>query len=396
MVGERSLQGHRTQLVEDLIARRALWSEPVRQAFLAVSRHPFVPGTPVDEAYRVDRAIPTHLDERGVSISSSSAPAIMAIMLEMLAVAPGQRVLEIGAGTGYNAALLSHLVGEAGAVTSLDIDEEVAREASCHLLEVGASGVEVLRKDGWLGEARNAPFDRIIATVECWDISPHWVRQLTEGGVLVLPLALGPGLTMAVAFEKVGQSLQSMSMAYCGFMPLRGPHAGPDNRTLVSRWDATVADRREESRWLAVVAEATPERCDTLRALLAGGVTRRMAAPRLVSGWNVRLVLEEPDPLHLFEIGGTSPRNAVGLFDSDQRSLALVEGESIVSFGAETCLERVVDRLTTGEPSDLRGLEITATPNLIDHESAVLLRRPHFDLAVQGLHSDGGARVTDE
>jgi hypothetical protein len=86
----------------------------------------------------------------------------------------------------------------------------------------------------------------------------------------------------------------------------------------------------------------------------------------------------------------------VGLFDSDRRSLALVEGESIVSFGAETCLERVVDRLTTGEPSDLRGLEITATPNLIDHESAVLLRRPHFDLAVQGLHSDGGARVTDE
>ena len=127
---ERSLQGHRRQLVEDLIARNALWSEPVRQAFLAVPRHPFVPRSPVDEAYRADRAIPTHFDERGVSISSSSAPTIMAIMLELLNAAPGQRVLEIGAGTGYNAALLSHLVGDAGTVTSIDIDEEVAREAS--------------------------------------------------------------------------------------------------------------------------------------------------------------------------------------------------------------------------------------------------------------------------
>ena len=233
-----------------------------------------------------------------------------------------------------------------------------------------------------MGEARNAPFERIIATVECWDISPHWHRQLTCGGVLVLPLALGPGLTLAVAFEKVGQSLESMSMAYCGFMPLRGPHAGPENRTLVSRWDAMVADRREESRWLAVVPEATPERCDALRELLAGGVTRRVAAPRLVAGWNVRLVLEEPDPIHLFEVGGAPPRNAMGLFDPDRRSLALVEGESIISFGAETCLERVVDRLTTGEPFDLRELEITATPSRPGGGGAALLRRPNIDLAL--------------
>ena len=176
----------------------------------------------------------------------------MAIMLELLDVAPGQRVLEIGAGTGYNAALLAHLVGQAGSVTSLDIDEEVAREASDHLAEVGAGDVEVHCTDGWLGEGRGAPFDRIIATVECWDISPHWVGQLKEGGVLVLPLALGPGLTMAVAFEKVGQVLTSTSMAYCGFMPLRGPHAAPENRTLVSRWEETTPGRREESTWLAV------------------------------------------------------------------------------------------------------------------------------------------------
>src|SRR6202020_1593510 len=188
-----------------------------------------------------DRAIPTHVDGRGVPVSSASAPTIMAVMLELLDLAPGQRVLEIGAGTGYNAALLARLVGEAGAVTSLDIDEQVAREAADHLAAVGAGSGAVPCTERWLGEDRAAPFDRISATVECWDISPHWFGQLREGGVLVLPLALGPGLTMAVAFEKVGQILTSTSMAFCGFMPLRGPHAGPENRTLVSRRGETIS-----------------------------------------------------------------------------------------------------------------------------------------------------------
>ena len=322
----------------------------------------------------------------------------MAIMLELLDVAPGQRVLEIGAGTGYNAALLAHLVGDAGTVTSLDIDEEVAREASDHLAKVGADEVEVRCTDGWLGESRGAPFDRIIATVECWDISPHWFDQLDEGGVLVLPLALGPGLTMAVAFEKVGQALTSTSMAYCGFMPLRGPHAGPASRTVVSRWDETAPRRQGETRWVAVFPDATQERADILRALLADGVTRTVAAPPLLAGWNVRLLLEEPDPIHLFEIAGTPPRNAVGLFDAAPGSLALVEGESITSFGADTCLERIIARVASGEPFDLLGLRITATPNqLSSHkEGVVLLSRPAFDLAIEGLNDDRADREIDE
>ena len=322
----------------------------------------------------------------------------MAIMLELLDVAPGQRVLEIGAGTGYNAALLAHLVGETGTVTTLDIDEEVVREASDHLAAVGANEVEVHCADGWLGESRGAPFDRIIATVECWDISPHWISQLDEGGALVLPLALGPGLTMAVAFVKVGQVLTSTSMAFCGFMPLRGPHAGPSSRTVVSRWDETTPRRQGETTWVAVFPDATQERGDLLRALLADGVTRTVAAPPLLAGWNVRLLLEEPDPIHLFEITNTPPRNAVGLFDAAQASLALVEGESITSFGADTCLERIAAGLTTGRPFDLRALRITATPNhLRSHkEGAVLLSRPAFDLAIEGLNSDTADRGNDE
>jgi protein-L-isoaspartate(D-aspartate) O-methyltransferase len=396
-VDESSTQRHLTQLVEDLVTRHALRSEPVRRAFLAVPRHAFVPGTPVNEAYSADRAIPTHVDGRGVPISSASAPAIMAVMLELLDLAPGQRVLEIGAGTGYNAALLARLVGEAGAVTSLDIDEQVAREASDHLAEVGAGAVVVHCTDGWLGELRSAPFERIIATVECWDISPHWFGQLSEGGVLVLPLALGPGLTMAVAFEKLGQVLTSRSMAYCGFMPLRGPHAGPESRTLVSRWDDTTLGRQVESRWVAAFPDATQERGDILRALLADGVNRTVPAPPLVAGWNVRLVLEEPDPIHLFAIGAAPPRNAVGLFDAARESLALVEGDSITSFGSDASLERIAARITTCEPFDLLTLRITAMPNQPNHdkEGVVLLSRPAFDLAIEGLGDQGPERPID-
>jgi protein-L-isoaspartate O-methyltransferase len=313
----------------------------------------------------------------------------MAIMLELLDVTPGQQVLEIGAGTGFNAALLAHLVGEQGSVISLDIDEEVAREASRHLAAAGVvEGVEILCRDGWLGDARGAPFDRIIATVECRDISPHWAGQLKDGGLLVLPLALGPGLTMAVAFQKVGHNLMSRSMAYCGFMPLRGPHAGPENRALVTRWDEKSSGPPGESKWLAVMPEATPARCDILQALFAGGSARALATPPLVAGWHVRLLLEERDPIHLFELGATPPRHAVGLFDADQRSLALVEGERINSFGTGTCLSRIVDCVSSGEALDLLALRITASQDRVSsrREGAAVLARPNFDLVVEGLH----------
>jgi len=109
-------------LVEQLKREGCITSAPVEAAFRAVRRHLFLPGTPLDQVYR-DEAIPTKR-ERGVPISSSSQPAIMAVMLEQLGLRPGQRVLEVGAGTGYNAALMSHIVGAGGRVVTVDIDGE--------------------------------------------------------------------------------------------------------------------------------------------------------------------------------------------------------------------------------------------------------------------------------
>jgi protein-L-isoaspartate(D-aspartate) O-methyltransferase len=142
---------HLEGLVDQLRERGVIRSDRVARAFAATPRHRFLPPMQLERAYRIDEAIPTHFDEAGVPISSSSAPVIMAVMLEMLEIEPGQRVLEVGAGTGYNAAVMGHLVGQDGSVTSIDIDPVVTAEAAANLDEVGGGGVHIVTGDGWLG-----------------------------------------------------------------------------------------------------------------------------------------------------------------------------------------------------------------------------------------------------
>jgi protein-L-isoaspartate(D-aspartate) O-methyltransferase len=185
----------------------------------------------VADAY-ADEAVAVQFTE-GVATSSASQPSMMAIMLEQLDLRPGPRVLEIGAGTGYNAALMSRIVGPAGMVTAVDIDEELVDRAAVHLASARVYGVELVAGDGAHGYPPGAPYDRIVLTVGSDDVQPEWVAQLAPGGRLLLPLAVrGSQLSVALDLGPDGV-LRCDSVRSCAFIRLRGAAASTDVSRMV-------------------------------------------------------------------------------------------------------------------------------------------------------------------
>ena len=240
-------RAHRRALVKSLQREGTLQSARVAEAFLSVPREAFVPGLPLDEVYQPAEAIVVKRVD-GATVSSASAPEVIALMLEQLDPRPGDRVLEIGAGTGYNAALLSYLVGEQGSVVSVDIDEEMVRNAREHLVESGVDRVEVVHADGALGNPDGSSCDRIILTAASSDIAPAWWQQLARPhGRLVMPLTLR-GLQRCVAFSRDdGDSLVCRSLRMCAFITMRGAlsvDTDPAPRYVNGRW---VANGDEQS-----------------------------------------------------------------------------------------------------------------------------------------------------
>ncbi len=215
-------------LIDQVKSNGHIHTARVEAAFRAIPRHLFLPDKPSAEVYR-DQAIAIQ-SINGQVVSSSSQPTIMAIMLEQLQLQPGQRVLEIGTGTGYNAALMAHIVGTTGEVVTIDIDEDIVEAARKHLTNAGFGDVHVICADGGLGYPDAAPYDRIILTVNAADITPAWRTQLKPQGRLLLPLVLR-GPQASIAFTPAKDHLESLSVRACGFVGLRGAFAEAD--TLV-------------------------------------------------------------------------------------------------------------------------------------------------------------------
>ncbi len=213
-------------LIAELQREGLLNDEAIAAAFRATPRHYFLPGHPLEEIY-ADKAVAVKR-EGDEWVSSSSQPAMMAIMLAQLGLAPGQRVLEIGAGTGYNAALIAHIVGPTGRIVSMDLDQDLVDAARAHLADAGISGVELRRGDGALGAPDAAPFDRIIVTAGAWDLLPAWREQLAPDGRIVVPMTVLPGLMLSLALERRDGHWEAVSARPCGFVPLRGSEAHPD------------------------------------------------------------------------------------------------------------------------------------------------------------------------
>ncbi len=210
----------RTAMVERLRRSGVVRTEPVERALRAVPRHLFLSQFPVKVAY-ADHAVPVKRSGGGSAISSASQPTMVASMLEDLAVEEGHHVLEVGTGTGYNAALLAILVGAAGRVVSVELEDDLAHSAERHLAEARVSGVEVVRGDGALGHAAGAPYDRVIVTAGARSVQEPWSEQLVAGGRLVVPIVDGHGVGSVVVFDKVDGRLVRGQETPCGFVLLR-------------------------------------------------------------------------------------------------------------------------------------------------------------------------------
>lgn len=211
----------RNRMVDYIDAAGHLHSSSVEQALRTVPRHLFVPEAGIEEAY-ANKAINTKLGgSGGRPASCASVPTVVAMMLGQLGARPGDRVLEIGAGTGYNAGLLAELVGETGQVSTIDIHPDVTERARRALEAAGYARVQVMTGDGALGALERAPFDRIIVTVGPWDLPPAWLDQLAPGGRLVVPLHWR-GQARSVAFVHEAGVLRARDSQLCGFIPMIG------------------------------------------------------------------------------------------------------------------------------------------------------------------------------
>ncbi|MEV0846947.1 methyltransferase, FxLD system [Streptomyces sp. NPDC049954] len=210
----------RNALVDRVAAESRLRTPGIIQAMRSVPRHLFVPDAALADAY-ADVTVPVKWDDSGQTISCASQPSVVSTMLEQLQPQPGERVLELGAGTGYNAALLAHLVGESGHVTTIDVDEDLVEGARAHLAAASVGNATVVLGDGALGHPDGAPYDKIIATVGAHGIPHAWLDQLAPGGRLLVPQRLRGSVNRSIAYERRGDALVSVSSAMNTFMPLR-------------------------------------------------------------------------------------------------------------------------------------------------------------------------------
>ncbi len=156
--------------------------------------------------------------------SSTSQPTLIADMLEKLELGKGMKILEIGAGTGYNAALMREIVGNKGTVTTMDIQEDVANQTRRILKDTGYPDIEVILDDGANGFPRNAPYDRIIATVGCPDISSAWSDQLCKEGFMLIPLQQGSegNEPLVKIYYKSEEKQVGEFVGWSGFMSIQG------------------------------------------------------------------------------------------------------------------------------------------------------------------------------
>jgi protein-L-isoaspartate(D-aspartate) O-methyltransferase len=211
--GEDPYLEDRLEMVSETIEARGVENEDVLEAMRSVPRHVFVPAEYLNEAY-ADHPLPIGYGQ------TISQPYIVAWMTELLALEPGDKVLEIGTGSGYQAAILAEL-GNVD-VYSIEIVPELAESASQRLQDLGYTDVKIKQDDGYYGWEEYAPFDAIIVTAAPDHLPSPLVAQLEERGRLVIPIGPPGFLQTLWKFEYVDGELKAFSLGGVAFVPFTG------------------------------------------------------------------------------------------------------------------------------------------------------------------------------
>jgi protein-L-isoaspartate(D-aspartate) O-methyltransferase len=280
---------HQRQLLDHAreVYRDTPISDETARAYLATPRHKFVPryrawtsphwqdvtGANLDEhlaTLYADDAIILFGDDKNVQ-STISQPSFVLRMLDLLQLQPGHTVLEIGAGSGWNAALIGQIVGPAGRVYSLEIIPEMVERAVASIAELGITNVEVIAADGSEGYAAGAPYDRAVFTAGTHDLPRPFYDQIEPGGLLLMVVKSHGESDTLFLLEHVGDHFESRAYLSCAFVPMTGTHqldqlasaaleplrertamaAGlrlhvyPADRVLVATGDQRIVRRRE-------------------------------------------------------------------------------------------------------------------------------------------------------
>jgi len=225
----------------------------IKAAFLATPRHVFAPRFPdgrpglwseVDEsalhhslgAIYADAPYCIYRSESGEATSTISQPSLVLFMLQLLDLKPGHRVYELGGGSGWNAALMSRLVGEAGKVLSIEIESALIKNAHRALQQLGISNVSLLLGDGSLPPSDTGQFDRGIFTAASWNLPEIFFDLIRNAGLLLFVLKVHASSDLLLVLRKTDNHFVSEHQILCRFVSLTSdrvdnpPEGGPKER----------------------------------------------------------------------------------------------------------------------------------------------------------------------
>ncbi len=265
-----------------------------------------------------NNAIGLYGDEKSTP-STISQPSLVLSMLELLELAPGQRVLEVGAGSGWNAAMMGRLVAPDGHVYSVEIIPEMAQQAAANVAALGIENVSIIQGDGGAGYAAGAPYDRAIFTAGTYDLPASFYTQLRADALLLLVLKQIEGGDTLFLLRKTSEHFTALAAFPVGFVPLTGAHALPDQQPQ------PLADL---SGWAELQMQEVQR-----RAFWWGG---RGTASLLWRTRGIRSFLAIVEPwFRTFRVDSTDngAQEIFGLWDAEGRSLTIAGHDELITYG---------------------------------------------------------------